>query len=305
MLLPGTHSFSVYGMSKGMYFVKVTGKNFNCSAKLICQCNLHGEAGIEHVASVLHSAGNHIKSSAATIDMPYTNGNILMYKGTSGQYSAVVTDVPTGSKTTTFPFVACTDSDGNHYATVQLSYGRSVHNWMAGNLKVGIGIDSSQAPTNNGHIEHYCYGDDVTNCNRYGGLYRWDEMMQYVETEGAQGICPNGWHIPTNGDWYNLLTSLGGYMVAGGKLKETGTVHWNAPNTGATNETGFTILPGGHREVWNGSYEGLGEKTFIWSSTQGSFASYYWYLSINYFYANAYTGDDQKEQAYSVRCIHD
>ena len=72
--------------------------------------------------------------------------------------------------------------------------------WLKENLDVGTRINLNQSPTNNGIIEKYCYNDNPTNCDTYGGLYKWDEAMQYTTTEGAIGICPSGWHIPSDDD---------------------------------------------------------------------------------------------------------
>jgi uncharacterized protein (TIGR02145 family) len=107
-------------------------------------------------------------------------------------------------------------------------------------------ISGGKDQADNGVIEKYCYEDTASNCDIYGGLYSWDEMMQYSYTEGGQGICPQGWHIPTSAEYNALSDFLGGENVSGGKMKETGTAHWNSPNTGATNSSGFTALPGGN-----------------------------------------------------------
>jgi uncharacterized protein (TIGR02145 family) len=130
--------------------------------------------------------------------------------------------------------------------------------WMGENLNVGTRIESVKDPTDNGVIEKYCANDGEYNCDIYGGLYRWNEMMDYNPPEDTgtitgttQGICPDGWHIPTDKEWRTLKDYLGGWLVAGGKLKEAGTAHWAAPNTGATNESGFTGLPGGWRYFEN------------------------------------------------------
>ena len=116
---------------------------------------------------------------------------------------------------------------------------------------------------NNGIIEKYCYDDDPANCDVYGGLYQWDEMMGYTTTEGVQGICPVDWHIPTDAEWDILQNYLGGFNVAGGKLKEAGTIHWNAPNAGATNSSGFTALPNGYRDGGVGNFWALGTNAYL------------------------------------------
>ena len=181
---------------------------------------MHGDRRIELVSSVMNTTSNRLKSFTATIDMQYTDGDQLLYKGISGIYSTIVTDIPTSSKTITFNFIACTDADNNSYSIVQI--GTQV--WMAENMNVGVRVGSSQLQTNNGIIEKYCYNDSTENCTKYGGLYQWDEMMQYVTTQGSQGICPAGWHLPTDEEWTTLTTYLGNEDVAGGKMKSTGTI---------------------------------------------------------------------------------
>jgi len=137
------------------------------------------------------------------------------------------------------------DRDGRVYHTVLIN----TQCWMKENLNIG---EYKPAPyvqqTNNSTIEKYCFGNDTSLCHIYGGLYQWDEMMQYVTTSGAQGICPNGFHLPTTTEWEAIVTYLGGAYFTGGALKEAGTDHWAAPNTNASNSTGFTALPGG----WGG-----------------------------------------------------
>jgi uncharacterized protein (TIGR02145 family) len=125
---------------------------------------------------------------------------------------------------------------------------------MAENLNVGMRIESNLSQTDNGVIEKYYYDNDPANCAIYGGLYQWKEVMQYVTTPGAQGICPSGWHVPMDTEWCTLTQYLdptvncgvNGWSGsnAGGKIKSTGTLEagnglWHTPNAGATNESGF------------------------------------------------------------------
>jgi uncharacterized protein (TIGR02145 family) len=175
--------------------------------------------------------------------------------------------------------------------------------WMAENLNIGSMINGSENMTDNEIIEKYCYDNDPTNCDTYGGLYQWDEMMEYVTDTAVQGICPEGWHLPTDGEWTILTDFLGGQSVAGGKMKETGTIHWNPPNTGATNESGFTGLPGGDRD-YNGPFYDVGGFGVWWSSTEGS-SSYAWGSALSYYYGGVYVGDYYKQDGFSVRCLRD
>ncbi|MCX6273322.1 MAG: fibrobacter succinogenes major paralogous domain-containing protein [Bacteroidetes bacterium] len=175
--------------------------------------------------------------------------------------------------------------------------------WMKENLNAGTMINGSVADANNGTIEKYCYDNYPANCAVYGGLYSWDEMMQYTTTEGAQGICPAGWHIATDGEWTSLTDYLGGLSVAGGKMKETGTTHWYDPNTGATNESGFTALGGGYGSS-AGTFYSLYFNAYFWSSTQTSSAGAYGY-DLTYYNANAYRSSSNKTNRFSVRCLKD
>jgi len=189
--------------------------------------------------------------------------------------------------------------DGQVYNTVQIGE----QCWMAENLNIGTMINSSNDPTNNGEIEKYCYDDDPGNCDEYGGLYQWDEMMEYSIIQCSPGICPIGWYIPRIENMATLSDFLGGEDIAGGKMKETGTVHWNQPNTRATNSSGFTGLPGGH--IISAEYFYLGFSLRFWSSSEtNSLYALYGTLSYynSYFY---YQAGFEKTHGYSVRCIRE
>ena len=140
--------------------------------------------------------------------------------------------------------------------------------WFKENLNVGIMINGTQSQTNDGQIEKYCYNNDPDKCATYGGLYQWDEVMQYSTTSGTRGICPNGWHIPTYNEWQELFNFLGGTNIAGGKLKEAGFEHWLNPNTGASNESGFTALPSGLRQYSTTNFTNLTKQAYFWTSTK-------------------------------------
>lgn len=139
--------------------------------------------------------------------------------------------------------------------------------WFKRNLNVGTRINANTNQTNNSTREKYCYSDLESNCDVYGGLYQWDEAVAYENSdfwEGAQGLCPSGWHIPTETEVETLVTYVG---YDGGKLKETGTTHWCIPNIGATNSTGFTMLPSGYFISQTGEYAGLTSLGEFWTST--------------------------------------
>jgi uncharacterized protein (TIGR02145 family) len=177
--------------------------------------------------------------------------------------------------------------DGKIYPTVQIG----TQCWMKQNMNIGTKMPGSTYSSDPLIIEKYCYNDLESNCDVYGGLYLWGEAMQGygANVEGNQGICPTGWHIPKNAEWEMLTSFLGGETAAGGNMKETGTTHWASPNTGATNSSGFTALPGGET-VWAeyGQWGGFSDLTFsasFWSSTYRntmvSTGPYFLWLSYN------------------------
>ncbi|MFZ4707458.1 MAG: FISUMP domain-containing protein [Bacteroidales bacterium] len=196
--------------------------------------------------------------------------------------------------------------------TVILYEGKTYHNiqignqcWLKENLNVGTRVDNWQGQDwANGTIEKYCYNNLESNCDIYGGLYSWDEMMQNSVTPGVQGISPPGWHIPTYAEWTTMSTYLGGVNVAGGKLKEIGTNHWLNPNTGATNEFGFTALPGGYTYTM-GLYDAMGVYGFWWTSSEYTNTSQAWHIEMDYSSPTIYYWWPIKGQCISVRCVRD
>lgn len=175
--------------------------------------------------------------------------------------------------------------------------------WMAQNLNIGTMIPGSSEQTNHNSIEKYCYNNEEANCTVYGGLYKWDNAMQWSTNEGVQGICPIGWHIPADGEWTVLTTFLGGEGIAGGKMKETGYVHWASPNGGATNISDFTALPGGGRHE-NGSFYYLTFNGSFWSSSQ-SVSSSAWQRALDCIGEYIVRNNSLKFYGWSVRCLKD
>jgi uncharacterized protein (TIGR02145 family) len=182
---------------------------------------------------------------------------------------------------------------------------------MAENLNIGAMIPGSTSMTNNGVIEKYCYNNTTANCGTYGGLYQWNEMMQYTTTQGTQGICPNGWHLPTDMEWCSLEQTVDPTISCtttgwrgtdgGGKLKEAGFQHWLSPNTGATNSSNYTALPGGDRYYVNGTFYDLSTYGTWWSSTESSNNA--WYRRLSYIFATNGRSYSEKTYGYSVRCL--
>ncbi|MBG0858442.1 MAG: fibrobacter succinogenes major paralogous domain-containing protein [Bacteroidales bacterium] len=159
------------------------------------------------------------------------------------------------------------DIDGNVYRTVRI--GTQI--WMRDNLKTTKYNDGTEIP--NVRVDSmwsslisgaYCnYNNTEDNARIYGRLYNW-----YVGAfTNPKNVCPEGWHVPTHEEWITLTFYLGDGHRAGGKMKEKGTIHWNRPNTGATDKSGFSALPSGCRYYY-GTFEELGEQGLWWSSSE-------------------------------------
>lgn len=214
----------------------------------------------------------------------------------AGRYTVTVTDAEGDSASHSGTIAqpntgTVTDIDGNIYKTLKI--GDQV--WMVENLKVTHAPDGDS-------ITSFCYNDDPENVDTYGRLYTWSSAMNGSSRSGSQGIAPDGWHIPTNHEWEILIDYLGGLDEAGGAMKETGFEHWNEPNSGATNSSGFTALGAG--ELDTGTYQFLGHVAVFWTSDQTSseMARYYYLTNTD---TRIVPNIWRKDLAYSVRCIMD
>ncbi len=196
------------------------------------------------------------------------------------------------------------DIDNNRYNTI--SIGNQL--WMAENLSVTRYNDGTVIPqvvndsdwftaTSNGEA---CYTWYENGASDYGALYSYFA----VADTNSLNICPVGWHVPSNDEWTILTTFLGGPSATGGKLKEAGLAHWNPPNTGAINESGFTGLPGGFR-LNTGTFNGIGNDCRWWSSTEGSSGNSAWFRNLLYNNESILLGLAGKASGLSVRCLKD
>lgn len=191
-----------------------------------------------------------------------------------------------------------TDSrDGQVYKWVKI--GTQV--WMAENVAylpwVNLPLEGSKTSPRYYVYDYNGINKEIAkampNYKTYGVLYNWP---------AAKVACPKGWHLPNDAEWAKLINFLGGESVGGGKLKETGTNNWAKPNTGATNETSFTALPAGGRNV-SGAFDDIGYYGFWWSSTEGSDGA--WDRDVGYNYSGIARNSGVEEDGFSVRCVKD
>ena len=298
-------TFRISGLKNGFYLINVKGPGYQFSGKLLSNGKTNGSISIEKLNDIIVADDEKTvkwdaKGSKANGDMEYTNGDRLKFTGISGNYSTVLTDIPAQDKTITFDFLACTDYDNNNYPVVRI--GNQI--WMAENLKAthyndGTGIPYISVSSSDG----YCWynNDPSTYKNTYGALYNWGAVFK-------DKLCPTGWHMPSRSEWGTLTTFLGGDTVAGGKLKETGTIHWNTPNTGATNESGFTALPGSMYYAWDDStFLPIGTNSYFWSRSSPIHSSDYWSWGESQCYNLGNSSDTLMHNVcgLSVRCLKD
>jgi len=198
------------------------------------------------------------------------------------------------------------DIDGNIYHVVAIG-GKK---WLRENLRVthyrngeeipNVTLDTQWKILTNGG---YCMYDNLAaNGSAYGNLYNWHALSD------TRGLCPTGWHVPSDSAWTELGDSLGGTSVAGGKLKSTGTIEqstglWYSPNTNATNSSGFTGLPGGYR-INYGTYYSMGNVAYFWSFSEYA-ADKAWLYILDANNEELNRNFDFKTNGFSVRCCKD
>ena len=196
------------------------------------------------------------------------------------------------------------DADDNVYNVIDIG----AQSWMLENLKVTkfadgtgirLGIENSQWALEDSYAFCWFLNSESGNKDTYGALYNWTVV------NSEKDLCPAGWHIPDDADWTELVEFLGGADLAGGKLKEEGTAHWVSPNTGATNESGFTARPGSYRAATGEFFTEEARTVGAWWSAGDGGADSYPSIKLYANDAKLYTEESDAGSGYSVRCIKD
>lgn len=323
-LTEGKNSFQLL-LNKGAYILKVSGNGFTYSSMILSRSDFGNKPVLSFIGNekIIKDKPQKTKDADVVI-LTYSSGDQLLYKGCSRNYSTLVTDKPTSSKTTDFEFVECKDADGNNYTIVKIGD----QTWMAENLKTTkyrngeeIGTTNPSNKDINSEVKpkyQWSYNGDENNVKKYGRLYTWYSLND------IRNITPVGWHVPTDNEWsilenylienkYNYDGSTTGSKV--GKALAS-TTDWITLDTETgdigndlkrNNSSGFSAMPGGSREN-NGVFNYIGKNGHWWSSTQ--YSTVYdpdeaWIRRLNFSKEKLYWEGESESDGFSVRCVLD
>jgi uncharacterized protein (TIGR02145 family) len=300
----GHHVFRYHPGGGNIYFFRAHWNGTSRSIKMIstgqkdvqtCKLDYIGSLTGEPVLKTSFQANDFIVRQSGILDYPDKN-QVYTFQ--------FATNIPC-------PGTPTVDYEGQVYNTIQIFS----QCWLKENLNVGLMIPGNQNQTNdNTIIEKYCYNNEPDSCAKYGGLYQWEEMMQYSTQQAAQGICPPGWHLPMDEEWkvlegavdsqygigdleWDLYWDYRGYD-AGKNLKTTGG--WNANGNG-TDLFGFSGLPGGVH-YYAGTFGSVTSYSSWWASTEADYG-HAWSRYLQYGYPGVYRDMDSEADGFSVRCL--
>jgi uncharacterized protein (TIGR02145 family) len=317
-LAAGLHRFRVSGEGPSLVFLSAISEGETSSIKMINGgTGRKGNFEITYIDQEQTYSG--MKQVRVNRGFSFKTGDTLLYTGYYDTLQTGICDRPQGEAAFTFQFafgIPCpgmptVDYQGITYHTVQ------VFNqcWMKENLNAGTMIADTTDPSDNGIIEKYCYGNIEDSCGSLGAFYQWNEMMAYTTTPGAQGICPAGWHIPSDNDWKILegvsdsLYGVGDttWDAAGVRGVTVGFIlksPWFWANDGNGSDIyGFTVLPSGYRDSWGYIY-GYEHASTFWCSNEDD-AEDSWTRGLGCHGREISRFDMPKESGYSVRCLRD
>lgn len=274
--------------------------------------------GILAAITIVAYNGIQERSRAAVLksDLSQVYKQLKIFHANSGNYPATVSTncttspdsatnkclkVSSGNTITSYT----SPGSGNSYsltvtnASGNLSYVLTdSQTWAMKNLNVGTMIAGTATPSNNGTIEKYCYGDSQANCDTYGAFYTWDEAMQYSTSEGAQGICLAGSHIPSDNEWKTLEMSLGMTQAQADAGGWRGTDQGTQLMSGGS--SGLSVPLAGFRTT-AGSFSDLGASAAVWSSSESGGSVWFRYLPSSS--AAVWRSMRVKAYGFSVRCL--
>ncbi len=314
----GIHSFRFSPGSENLYFFTARYRGNSNSIKILQTVfNSNRTSALEYTGCEIYSL--QLKAAEDIQDFSFITGDVLLYVGYADGRQTGIVDAPEASETYTFQFatnIPCPGTptvlyEGQLYHTIQIFS----QCWLKENLNVGTMITNVQEMFNNNILEKYCQGDSPDSCVKFGGLYKWWEAMQYINEEGTQGICPTGWHMPTDEEWKVLEGSVDGQFGVGDDnwdiwgprgfeagLNLKATHGWIFGGNGS-DLYGFSALGGGW--IWGGgNSNGTGGEGNWWTSTElDSYGA--WSRRIGFDYPWVRRNGYEDDYSFSVRCIKD
>ena len=317
VLEKGTHSFRFTPGEGNLFFFTAQWKGNGSSIKILhSDFNVNRESSLQYIDS--DRITPKIKVADAIQSFFFSLGDELLYIGHANGLQSGMFDVSEVSETYTFQFATNIPCPG----TPTITYEGQVYNtiqifsqcWLKENLNVGTMIPGNQTMTNNGILEKYCYDNSEANCNLWGGLYQWDEMMQYSSNPAIQGICPLSWHIPTDEEWKVLEGAVDSQYGMGDSewdcwdMRGSDVGHriksqngWYS-NMNGSDSHGFSLLPAGYRYFNDGNFYHGGIHANMWSSSE-HIDEYKWFRFIIGYIIESYRNSTPWENGFSVRCI--
>ncbi len=317
----GTHALLFTPGKESVYFLSANWRGERQTIKILHNGTGYQRCLIEYVGLI--SSVPEQKSSVWAADFIISPGDTLLYIGYADTLESGILNVPTESQIYTFQFATNIPCPG----TLTVEYEGQVYNtiqifsqcWMKENLNVGMMIQGTEEMIDNGIIEKYCFNNASDSCMKYGGLYQWNEMMRYTTQQGARGICPPGWHLPTDEEWKVLEGAVDSQYGIGDNtwdewvfrgfdagLNLRTTSGWYGNGSG-TDLFGFSGLPGGYRG-YNGYFYDVRHNNQWWTSTELSYGFTAWLHGLDWSYSGVYRDygfNFDKRNGFSVRCLRD
>lgn len=313
----GFHSFTLVPGNENIYFITVRYKDQRKSLRVTNLSNNTGKCDLTYSGKTNDVDLNKAVKYRSMFN--WITGDELLYVGFSGTVQSGMLDTPVEDASYAFQFasnipcpgIESVDYGGQVYNTVQIMS----QCWLKENLNIGEMIMNNEEPDDNSVIEKYCLENKVDSCGLYGGFYQWNELMKYTN-ENKQGICPDGWHIPDDEEWKILEGAVDTQFGIGNPVwdndlyrgTDAGTnlksdYLWHNDGHG-TDAFGLKVLPNGYKGT-DGFFYNQYRETFFWTSTKSTNENA-WYRYFGYSKQNIRRDDNnEKERAYSVRCIKD